>query len=71
MTFVGFIQKRKWVNIERYNILQLYLNSYLKNSCSEGTSKEFAVLIKCSWRNVVLPYAKKEKVKSLACKPHL
>jgi hypothetical protein len=41
MTLVGFIKKRESVNIESDNILQLYLNSYFKNSCSEGTSKEF------------------------------
>jgi len=34
MTLVGFIKIRKWVNTERYNILQLYLNFYLKNTCS-------------------------------------
>jgi hypothetical protein len=70
-TILGFIKKRKWVNFERHNILQLYLNSYLKIPGSEDTSNEFTVLTKCSWWNVVLPYAKKKKIKSPVCKPHL
>jgi hypothetical protein len=41
MTLVGFIKKRESVNIESDNILPLYLNYYLRNSFSEGTSKEF------------------------------
>jgi len=41
MTFVAFIKKRGSVNIESDNILLLYLNSYLKDLCLEGTSKEF------------------------------
>jgi len=71
MTILGFITIRKWVNTERYNILQLYFNFYLKNTNSEETSKEFTVLTKCFLWNVVLPYVKKEKVKSLAGKPHI
>jgi hypothetical protein len=70
-TLVGFINKRRWVSIERCNILQLYLNSYLKVPGSEETYKEFTVLTKCSWRNAVVPYAKKKKFNSPVCKPHL
>jgi hypothetical protein len=41
---VGFCKKRKYVNNVGDSILQWYLNSYLKSSGSEETSKEFTLL---------------------------